>query len=135
MIRVGRCEYKGGKRIDPSYNGFTPIVILMKSHSRWYPLSPYELKDEEGHVMENSWQFQKAFETIPATIQYKSQWDKTVIWKHGNECHIDKDGNLTPEYWAWRKKGFENPYPVRYPVGYKYRHNCKFSVGEDGTLV
>lgn len=53
MIRVGRCKYSGGKRIDPNYEGFTPIVVMMKSHSRWSSLSPYELRDERGRIHEN----------------------------------------------------------------------------------
>lgn len=53
MIRIGRCTYSGSKRHDPEYPGFTPILVMMKSHSQWYPLSPYELKDENGRIMEN----------------------------------------------------------------------------------
>lgn len=37
---------------------------------------------------------------------------------------------------VWRQKGMNNPYAVRYPVGFNYRHQCKFAIVEndDGTL-
>jgi len=54
MIRVGRTIYnKSGKRFDPSFDGFTSIVVLMKSHSEWGILGPYHLKDENDRIMEN----------------------------------------------------------------------------------
>ena len=43
MIRVGRSKWEHGKRIDPSYPGFTPILCLTKS-SPYGELSPYMLK-------------------------------------------------------------------------------------------
>lgn len=53
MIRVGRCIYdRNGKRTDPSFEGFTPIVCLTAS-SAYGELGPYCLKDEYGRIMEN----------------------------------------------------------------------------------
>lgn len=53
MIRVGRREYrKDGSYKDPSYPGFTPILVLTKS-SAYGSLGPYCLKDEKGRIMEN----------------------------------------------------------------------------------
>ena len=56
MIRVGRRIYTNGKFTDPSYEGFTPIICLTKS-TEYGSLGPYELKDEDGRIMENSYQF------------------------------------------------------------------------------
>jgi len=56
MIRVGRTIYqKNGPRVDPSFDGFTNIIVLLKNTSEWGPLSPFELKDEKGRIMENVW--------------------------------------------------------------------------------
>lgn len=34
MIRVGRCKFNSsGNRTDPSYPGFTPILVLMNGKS------------------------------------------------------------------------------------------------------
>ncbi len=43
QVRVGTCRFEKGKRVDPSYPGFTPIVCLTAS-SRYGMLSPYCLK-------------------------------------------------------------------------------------------
>ena len=34
-IRVGRCIYDNGRRIDPEYPGYTPILCLTKSTPIW----------------------------------------------------------------------------------------------------
>ena len=53
MLRVGRRLYTHGKFSDPSYTNFTPIIVMMKSHSKWWPLSPYYLKNDEDQILEN----------------------------------------------------------------------------------
>lgn len=129
MIRVGRATYDKKGRINyPSYEGFTPIVVMLKSHSNYYPLSPYSLKNNDNQIMENIWQFSKIYETIPKTTQKKSRYDDTIVWSHNNETHIDSDGKITPQYWQWRNKGMDHEHPVRYPVGFKYRGNCKYAI-------
>lgn len=55
QVRVGRIV----NQKNPSYKGFENIVVMLKSHSVWYPLSPYFLKDDDGCIMENCWQFSK----------------------------------------------------------------------------
>ncbi len=131
MIRVGRCTYNSqGTRTDPSYPGFTPIIVLMKGHSDWGVLGPYNLTDENGRIMESIYQFSKVYKKVPATTQYYSRWDKKVIWSHPEETHYD-NGQLLPAYWEWREKGMNNPYYVRYPVGYGYMHKCLFSIPEN----
>lgn len=133
MIRVGRCKYDGGKRIDPSYQGFTTIVVLMKGHNKWGCLGPYELKDDKGRIMENIWQFSKVYEEIPKTIQHYSRWDKTVIWSYPEEKHIIED-KIQECYWKWRELGMNNSYAVRYPVGFGNMRLCKFALWGDERL-
>ncbi len=125
-VRVGRCIYQKGKRIDPSYGGFTKVLVLTKC-STYGSLSPYVLKDINGSIMENAWQFQKIYSKVPKSIQYYSRWDKRVIWDHCAETHAIIEDNIctpTPEYWIWRNKGLNAKYAIRYPVGYNHRHKC-----------
>ena len=131
MIRVGRRVYKGGKPTDPSFEGFIPILVLTKSYKRWYALSPYSLKNDEGHIMENIWQFSKVYETIPENEEHYSRYDKRVIWSHPAERHVGTNGILTKEYWSWREKGFNNKESVRYPVGFQHRTKCLYTIKED----
>ncbi len=123
MIRVGRIKSASDKLIYP---GFVPIVVMMKS-SPYYSLSPYSL-EINGSNLENIWQFSKVYEKIPASKQTYSRYDKTVVWEHPEETHVlfckDESIELTDEYYAWRKKGFQNKYAVRYPVGFKHRNYC-----------
>lgn len=128
--------YTNGKRKDPTYKGFTKIVVLMKSHSEWGVIGPYCLKDEQNRIMENLYQFAKVYEKVPASRQKQSRFSDLVIWNHPAETHILPDGKLTPEYWNWREKGMNNKYPVRYPVGFKDRHKCLYALEEqsDGTV-
>jgi hypothetical protein len=131
MIRVGRCKDQSLKGITPCYEGFKNVIVMTKS-SKYGELGPYLLRDDEGHIMENIWQFSKVYPHVPKSTQYYSQWDRTVIWDHPEERHIDPEGRLTTEYLVWRSKGFSNEYAVRYPVGMKYHHTCvgSFIMGE-----
>lgn len=124
MIRVGRIKSSNDKL---TYPGFTPIVVMTKS-SKYGSLGPYVLRNKNYQIMENIWQFSKVYQQIPASKQKYSRWDNTVIWDHPAEIHLDDNGKLTQAYHQWRHKGFNNPYPVRYPVGMKYRNKCLYSL-------
>jgi len=127
MIRVGRIRSASDKL---KYEGFISIVVMMKS-SPYYSLSPYFLTID-GCNLENIHQFVKIYEKVPATKQVYSRWDDTVIWDHPSETHVifsnsnkdDGSFTLTAEYYEWRRKGFNNKYAVRYPVGFEHRKNC-----------
>lgn len=85
-----------------------------------YQITPYYLKDKEGHIFENIWQFSKVYNFVDAQHEVKAG---KVIWSHPAETHT-VNGQLTPEFWAWRKEGWNNPYAVRFPNGYHGRHLC-----------
>lgn len=85
-----------------------------------YELTPYYLKDSEGHIFENIWQGSKCYQSVDAQHEVKAN---KVIWSHPAETHII-DGKITPQFWAWRAKLWNNPYAVRYPNGYYGRHKC-----------
>jgi hypothetical protein len=131
-----RGQIRVGRRVEnrlPKYANFTSIVVLMKSHSKWWPLSPYYLKTKEGCLMENVWQFAKVYQQVSETACKYSHFDKRIIWKWPAETHVDKDGNILPEYWLWRQAGLENQFAVRYPVGFNEHHDCLYSlIKKDG---
>lgn len=136
MIRVGRCSYTSqGKIIYPSYENFTPIIIMMKSHSKYYPLSPYFLKDNKSRIMENIWQFSKCYKSVPNSIQRKSRYDNTIIWQHPSEIHLDDNDNMLPEYINWRNKGMNNKDPIRYPATFEHKSKCKFALVENNGEI
>lgn len=93
-----------------------------------YELVPYCLKDKDGHLMENIWQGSKVYESVIAQHEVKSG---KVIWSHPSEYHII-NGALTPAFWAWRKKLWNNHYAVRYPNGFHGRKTCLYTLWHDG---
>lgn len=73
------------------------------------------------------------YKKVPATKNYYSRFNKTVIWEHPAETHVDDEKEEPNEkYWAWREKGMNNKYAVRYPVGFsmKNRSSCLYSIWE-----
>lgn len=139
QIRVGRRIYdRNGKYVDPSCPGFTTILVLTKS-TAYGSLGPYELYDKRGRNMENLWQFSKVYQRVPPAKEFRSRYDKTVIWEHPEEEHVKVDRDtyqILPAYLKWREKGMNAKEAIRYPVGFNARHQCLFSFAEkDGKIV
>lgn len=149
QIRVGRRIYdRNGKYFDPTFPGFTQILVLTKS-TAYGSLGPYELFDERGRNMENLWQFSKVYLNVPAVKEFRSRYDRTVIWEHPAEEHVrvetirkdngsvEKVYKFSPAYMRWREKGMKAKEAIRYPVGFNARHTCLFSFAEDenGEIV
>lgn len=132
-IRVGTIKYQGGRKVFPHYPGYIRVEV-MTAATTYGELSPYQLKDEKGRIFENVWQFAKVYSRVPSSVQRYSRWDKTIIWEHPTEDHVDEKGNLTPEYWVWREKGMDNEYAVRYPVGRYHRKHCLYALWNDEKL-
>lgn len=133
MLRVGTIKHRDGKRIFPSYPGFTIILVLTKS-SKYGALGPYELKelkDNEDVIMENKWQFSKVYRKVGSTTQRYSRWDNKIIWSWDPETHVDGSNQLTEKYFNWRSTGMQNEYAVRYPVGKRNMHKCLFALSCD----
>ena len=122
QVRVGRCVWSSGSRVDPEFSGFTRCLVLTKS-STYGSLSPYGLKDDNGRIMENIWQFSKCYETVPKTTERFSRWNNRIIWKWHAERHviIGQPYHVCREYRRWRKAGMACKDAVRYPVGYQHR--------------
>lgn len=122
-IRVGRITYTAeAQKIMPKYQDFT-VIEVMTASTKYGSLGPYVLKSENGCIMENIWQFSKVYEYVPYSKQRFSRFQPRTIWEHPSQTHL-KSGTLTDDFWAWRKKGFFNKDPVRYPVGFEYRSKC-----------
>jgi hypothetical protein len=131
MIRIGKRIYtRSGSFVDPNYEDYEQIIIMTKSYKKYYALSPYSLKDDNGHLLENTWQFSKVYKNVPYTKSNYSRYDNRVIWKHDAEQHIDENGLLNDNYWNWREKGLKCKDAIRYPVGFKHRHKCLYSIKE-----
>ena len=98
QIRIGR---KVGNNI-PQLISFIPIIVIMKSHSKkWYPLSPYALKNKANQIMENIWQSAKVYKNIPKSTQYYSRYQRRIIWEHEAEIHVDNNNEKpNDKYWA-----------------------------------
>jgi len=120
-VRVGKYNYK--TKQEPKTPGYTNVLIHTTGD-----LSPYTMKDKDGVIMENYWQFNKIWETVDAIKQPLSQYmPDRIRWEHPKETHM-KNGKPTREYWKWRKKGFSHYRWVRYPNGFKNHSQAKGSV-------
>jgi len=131
MIRVGRRVYgKQGDFVDPSWPGFESVICLTAA-TAYGSLSPYCLKDEQGRIMENVWQFSKLYRKVPAVRQKLNRWSQHVVWQWPAEVHVDETTDQpNPAYWAWRQAGMSAPEPIRYPVGLQVRHQCVCAIPE-----
>lgn len=125
-IKVGRVYYENNKQVFPKIDGYESIVCLTKS-SKYGSLGPYELKDENGQIIENIWQFSKIYKNVPKVeIPYTRRYP-IIVWKWPAEIHIENE-EPNDNYWNWREMGMKNNMPVRYPVGMSHRKNCVYSI-------
>lgn len=124
QVRVGRIatRFEKGKKF-PITEGYMNIVVTSHNTTKLgAKLSPYVLSDKRGRLMENLWQFAKAYAAVP-----KVKATDNCCWNWKSEIHI-VEGELQPAYWEWRKAGMECKDPVRYPVGFQERHNCRYAL-------
>lgn len=119
-IRVGKYDYKN--KIQPGTPGYTNVLIHTSGE-----LSPYTMCDESGVIMENFWQFHKAWPRVFKIKTPISRYNHDTRWEHPEEIHV-QDGKLTDAYWDWRNKGMTHDKWVRYPNGYKHHHETIGSV-------
>lgn len=119
-IRVGKYDYKNKRQ--PTTKNYVNILIHTTGE-----LSPYTMKDDKGVIMENFWQFSKVWKVVYDIKQPISSFNKDVRWEHPDQIHYQND-KITPEYWAWREKGFNHDKWVRYPNNYKNHKDCIGSV-------
>jgi hypothetical protein len=134
MIRVGRFTYDKNNNIQyPSLPNYSTILIMPKSV--YWDLSSEYMRDENGVIMENRWQFSKVYPYVPYVLQRESKFSKNIIWENKEEIHVDDNNNINSNYINWRKKGMMSKHPIEYPVGYNHRRTCLYTLKEnnDGT--
>jgi len=142
-VFVGRRIYNGASFTDPKLPGCSSIIVMTKS-TAYGSLSPYELRDPKGKIIENCYQFAKAYYTVPAVKEKMSRYNHQVIWEWPAEEHIRRIEDIDPvsgapivrhemtaAYLKWRQAGSTCQYAVRYPVGFNNRHQCLCAFAED----
>jgi hypothetical protein len=122
IVAVAKYDWKTKKILH--IPNFTTILIHTNRNTFGGSLSPYHLKNEFGQILENVWQFMKRYKKVESIRTPLSKFQNIIIWEHPSELHIDETDSPTPEYWAWRRKGMDNTYAVRYPNGYNGRTKC-----------
>ena len=129
-VYVAKYKYNAKVKAPEPPENCINVVIHTSAKKLGGALSPYIIADKNGCLLENLWQFSKLYPRVTARRDAKSRWEtSTIIWEHPFEVHIDpKTGDIHPDYWAWRKKGFHNPYAVRYPNGFDGRRDCQLAL-------
>lgn len=130
VSKVYVSRFTPGQPAPPVPNKGKNIVIHVSPKYLGGSLSPYNLKDENGNLLENIWQFAKVYYIVEQQKTSISRFHpETIIWEHPLETHVDYvTKKLTEKYWQWRKKGTANPYAVRYPNGFFGRTKCLYSL-------
>lgn len=125
QVRV--AKYFPGKPV-PKMENFKTIWIHIDAKPLGGQLSPYVLRNSQGCLLENLWQFAKVYPSITKQRIPLGRWHQDkIIWEHPAERHLD-NGIPTEAYWQWRNKGMHNDYAVRYPNGYHGRRDAEFSL-------
>ncbi len=137
--RIWVAKYVPGKPLpDPPVSGCRNLLIHISTSDFAGALSPFVLRDEHGQLLENVWQFSKLYNRVYAQRQLlykKNPSNSPMLWEHPAETHVDLDTNEpTAAYWAWRHKGMQNKFAVRYPNGYNGRRECVCAIWEGKRL-
>ena len=120
MVRVGRYDFKN--RRCPTTVGYTNILIHVNDR-----LSPYIMRDADGALMENIWQFSKVYDVVSPQRQTVHRWTKEQGWVWPSQVHYSKStGVLSPAWWKWHDVGTHFHHAVRYPNGFAGRARCQF---------
>jgi hypothetical protein len=130
-MKVYVAKYKPGERMPSPPPKGCNILIHTSATGTGGPLSPYCLRNEEGCIFENIWQFSKVYPKVRYARIPLSRYNPDItIWSCKGEDHILNLDNPIPNesYWNWRARGFHNQYPVRYPNTYQGRKEALFSV-------
>ncbi len=123
---VAVAKYFPGKA-PPKIDGYTTALIHIQANTLGGALSPYQLRDANGYLLENIWQFSKVYACVRAQRTPRHRFrPNDIIWEHSSERHLDIAGDILPAYWAWRRKGMQANDAVRYPNGFHGRREVLF---------
>ena len=95
----------------------TKLVNVLSWHdkdTKYFELSPYFLKTEDGVLFENYWQKMKVYDfvyDIEVYPHYSFKGNEKYLWwrykcnnNKGKEMHYNKENDeIMPEYFLWRK--------------------------------
>ena len=122
----------------PPTPGCRNILIHISAKDFAGALSPFVLRNEQGQLLENVWQFSKLYKRVYAQKQLlykKTPATSPLLWEHAAETHVDSStGEPNEAYWAWRSKGMNNTFAVRYPNGFHGRKECVCALWEGKRL-
>jgi hypothetical protein len=144
VSKVYVAKYIPGQPMPKCPNKGRNILIHTSNKYLGGSLSPYHLKTEDGYLLENAWQFAKVYPYVYAQKTSFSRFKPDhIIWEHPTEKHVGDDKKPLKEYWSWRTKGMSTAYAIRYPNGFKARHECIYSlwptskctIGEETDIV
>jgi len=136
MIRLVKVQKITDKPEVPP--GFIPVNTLS-----WFPnntlnvngntinvyeVTPYHLKDSNGNLFENIWQSVKCYRKV---YPQKQVYNNVITWEYPEEMHVNDNEDILPAYWNWRQRVMTNPHPIRYPNGFKGRHECLCALWPD----
>ncbi len=114
-VRVGHIlpleedDNKIRSRRYPLTIGYRNIVVTSSKIAPMHNLHPTILRDENGHILENVWQFSHVYPRIAEQSQERSGW------KYSAQNHI-REGQIHPSYQQWRSAGIAFKLPVRHPA-------------------
>lgn len=127
---VAVAKFDTSTRAIPHMNKFTTILIHMKpayATEECPSLSPYYLKNGYGQLCENVWQFGKMYMFVQDIKAHLHRQSPTIIWEDPGGVMFEKVADElvpTEKYHAWRKKGMNNEYAVRWPAGFDGSKSC-----------
>lgn len=110
-VRIGR--YRGRASIDRMRERFPEAVVFapVSRDAEGRALSPFVLRDGQGSLVENAWQFRKVYAE-----------------------HMDGDAVLA-SYRAWREAGLRAAKPNRFPLGKGKGPTTRFFLTDDGRRL
>lgn len=116
MIRIASSPRALFKFASNPYEGVE--VDTTSSSGEFRELSPFILPAPPAKNLENLWQFSKVY-----------------------KCHLDRIDNPSPDWFAWRNEGWNNPKAIRYPMGkwkipvYSYWKGAKLNYIEARKVI
>jgi hypothetical protein len=71
----------------PKKDGYTNVLIHTSEKGLGGKLSPYHLKNEQGQILENIWQFSKWYPSVESQCIPFSNLINLNHWEHPKEIH------------------------------------------------
>ncbi len=133
-IYVTSVKSDKGKLEYNKVPGALNVVVHTAGYGKWSTLSPFVMKDNNGHILENIWQGGKVYEKTRKNSQKLSRYrnDSPIIWEQDAETHIDsKTKKVNDLQRKWRKRLLNNKFAVRYPNTWRGKTEVSYSFSYD----